>query len=276
MARSPAQVQRWLAEGRGQGHGTTYQPWLQVRDVMSVGRSHKIPGIKISRTHHLLSDLEAACLLVLEFQQNVIDIREQFPLLPTELSERAATSVSIRHPTYRGTAVPQVLTSDFCVDVQTEGVRVMETAIAVKYAQALRKRRVRELLAIEREANRLARRNWMLFTETSVPSTVVRNLCWLRHGTASRVPRIWRAHRPPRLRAPRPAAAVGVALLQGGLKPLRAPIGRRELLALVELSGVRLQCLLTPGDCQIIASDHGPTDTAFPARIQISPTRATC
>jgi len=66
---------------------------------MSIGRSHKIPGIKIGRMHHVLSDR----LLVLEFQRNVLDIREQFPLLPTELSERAATSLAIRHPTHRGT-----------------------------------------------------------------------------------------------------------------------------------------------------------------------------
>lgn len=185
MARHSAQAQRWLAQGRGQGHGTAYRPWLQVRDVMSIGRSHKVQGIKIHRTYHVLSDLEAACLLVLEFERNVIDIREQFPL-PTELTQQAAAALRIRHPTYSGTLTPQVLTSDFCADVQCSDSTVLETAIAVKYTDALRERRVRELLAIERSANRSAGRNWVLFTDTTVAAIVIGNLSWLRRHTGPR------------------------------------------------------------------------------------------
>lgn len=186
MARGVAQMQRWIIQGRGAGHGIDYRPWLNVQEVMSVGRSHKIPGIKVARTHHVFSDLEAACLLVLEFQADIVDIREQFPLLPTELTQRAAASLSICHPTYPGTSVPQVLTSDFCVDVRSCDSAVTEAAIAVKYGQALSERRVRELLAIERAANHLVGRSWILFTETTIPSTVIRNLNWLRHHTLPR------------------------------------------------------------------------------------------
>jgi hypothetical protein len=48
--------------------------------------------------------------------------------------------------------------------------------IAVEYVQALGDHRVRELLAIERTANCLAGRAWVLFTETTIAATVIRNL----------------------------------------------------------------------------------------------------
>jgi hypothetical protein len=173
-------MHRWISQGRGQGRAADYQPWLHLRDVWSIGHAHKVPGIKISRTHHVLSDLEAACLLVLEFQQDVLDIREQFPLLPTDLTQHAAHTLRLRHPVYPGTSVASVMTSDFCADVRSSGSGTFEVAIAVKYTSDLKHPRTRELLAIERQANRLAGRRWHVFTELSVADIVLKNLSWLR------------------------------------------------------------------------------------------------
>jgi hypothetical protein len=69
-------VRKWIKEGRGAGKGKDYKPWLTV----SVGRSHRIFGHKSKRTHHLLSDLELAVFLLLEWHPDTEDIREQFPL----------------------------------------------------------------------------------------------------------------------------------------------------------------------------------------------------
>ena len=74
------QNQKWLREGRGSGHGSDYKPWLTVRDLSSQGRSHRVFGHKSQRTHHLLSDLELAVFLLLEWSRSTQDIREQFPL----------------------------------------------------------------------------------------------------------------------------------------------------------------------------------------------------
>ena len=41
--------------------------WLTVRDLSSLGRSHRVYGHKTKRTHHLLSDLELAIFLILEW-----------------------------------------------------------------------------------------------------------------------------------------------------------------------------------------------------------------
>ncbi len=60
-----AKIKKWIKEGRGNGHGPKYKPWLTARDVASKGRSHRIFGHKSRRIHHLFSDLELAVFLVL-------------------------------------------------------------------------------------------------------------------------------------------------------------------------------------------------------------------
>lgn len=62
---------KWVKEGRGSGHGSEYRPWLTVRDLPSLGRVHRIFGHKSHRTHHLLSDLELAVFLLLEWLPEV-------------------------------------------------------------------------------------------------------------------------------------------------------------------------------------------------------------
>ena len=104
-----------MKEGYGQGEGSSYKPWLRVQDVSSLGRSRKVPGIKSGRTLHLLSDLEYFYFLLLEFSDEVVDIREQFPVTSNTRAQDIAAEMGIRYPMYAGTQVPFVLTSDFLV-----------------------------------------------------------------------------------------------------------------------------------------------------------------
>jgi len=114
----------------------------------------------------------------------VRQIREQFALLPHSLTSEVAKDLGIRHPVYRGTNVPVVMTSDFCVDIQAgnSGNETQEIAIAVKYTSDLKKERVRELLAIEYQANKVLGRPWFLFTEVTLSRVTRQNLIWLWHG----------------------------------------------------------------------------------------------
>src|SRR5262249_38639608 len=52
-----AKIKRFRKEGRGQGRGAEYRPWLTVRDVPSRRRSHRLHGLTADRVHHLLSDI---------------------------------------------------------------------------------------------------------------------------------------------------------------------------------------------------------------------------
>ena len=109
---SVQQQQKWIKDGRGDGVLSSYKPWLTVRDLSSLGRSHRVYGHKTKRTHHLLSDLELAIFLILEWNPLIQDIREQFPLR-IEQTEEIAHLTCIPHPAVRG--IKQIMSTDFYV-----------------------------------------------------------------------------------------------------------------------------------------------------------------
>jgi hypothetical protein len=45
--------ERYIKEGRGQGSGSNYQPWIKIQDFPSKGRVSRPPGWKTNREHHL-------------------------------------------------------------------------------------------------------------------------------------------------------------------------------------------------------------------------------
>jgi hypothetical protein len=51
-------IQRRLAEGRGQGRGRDYRPWLQIHDVPSRGLASRVRSPLNGRVYHLMSQLE--------------------------------------------------------------------------------------------------------------------------------------------------------------------------------------------------------------------------
>src|SRR5258708_39864872 len=85
--------------GRGQGEYEKYQCWIRVQEISSRGSSKRYPGKKIKRNYHALSLLESRLILYLEFDPRVLDIREQFPLLPIEDTLYVAEWLGIKHPT---------------------------------------------------------------------------------------------------------------------------------------------------------------------------------
>ncbi|MEZ9440783.1 TnsA endonuclease N-terminal domain-containing protein [Vibrio atlanticus] len=111
-----ADFKRALKQSYGLGEGANYTPWIRVQDVKSHGHSGKIEGIKSGRTHHTLSEQESCFFYLAEFSDSVIDIREQFPLLPLSLSLKIAQSLGIEHPKHPKhpiTKDPVIMTTDF-------------------------------------------------------------------------------------------------------------------------------------------------------------------
>ena len=168
---SEAKNRRWIKEGRGQGVGSAYKPWLTVRDVPSEGRSHRVFGHLTKRTHHLLSDLELATFLLLQWRPSTSDIREQFPI-NLEVTRQLCTDAGISHPAHQG--VDQYMSSDFVVDCK-EADRPL-FALQVKTTEALKKPRTIEILEIERRSWFVKKLPWYLVTERQIPSTVFDNI----------------------------------------------------------------------------------------------------
>ncbi|REL31284.1 TnsA endonuclease C-terminal domain-containing protein [Thalassotalea euphylliae] len=168
------QIDRRLKEGRGQNSGQDYKPFIYTHEVSSDGRVHRIFGQKSQRINHLLSDLELAVFLMLDWHQDVVDVREQFPMLLHD-TIRIAEESGLPHQKYKG--VYQVLTSDFVVDSQN--LDMPRLALQVKYAEDLGDKKTIQRLELERRYWHYKRVPWYLITQKEIPKTVLNNIQWL-------------------------------------------------------------------------------------------------
>ena len=173
-----ARIARFIREGRGAGEGARYKPWLTISDVPSRGRSHRFHCPKTGRTHHLLSDNEYMAFLKCWWDDDVIDIREQFPILDRRETVIIAAALGIRHPVYPSSQALMVITSDLVV---TKGRGAQRTTVvhAIKQAEDLKNPRICDLLEIERRWWEQRGIEWSLMTELHVKTQFTRNLSWI-------------------------------------------------------------------------------------------------
>lgn len=164
-----------IHDGYGQGSGASYKSWLKVGDFPSLGRCHRIRGAKINRIFHFFSDLEQYFFYFLEWQDNIEDIREQFPLFPVSETERIASSMEYKHPQNVGGHNSCVMTTDFLITIKI-GKETQLLAFSVKYAKELKNKRVLEKLSIDREYWNRRGVPWQIVTEDSINIIKCKNI----------------------------------------------------------------------------------------------------
>lgn len=169
--------QRALKQKFGLGEHTNYKPWLRVQDVKSYGHSAKIDGLKTKRVHHLFSEHESCFFYLAEFCDSVVDIREQFPLLPLTLSVKIAKILDVKHPAHPQSKELSLMTTDFLL-TRTDGNRVWYEAVAVKPADQLSDTRTAEKLDIERLWWQLQGIPFHLFVMTEQNKIQSKNIQW--------------------------------------------------------------------------------------------------
>lgn len=170
-------IARRIREGRGEGHFAAYKPWLTIHDVPSTGVVTRILGWKSQRLHHYLSEhLELAHHYQMEWAEDVIDIREQFPLLPLERTLFIAQKLGIRHPVDPKTKYPIVMTTDMLLTLK-KGDDISFAAHSLKPSNKLSKRVV-EKLQIEKQFFKDLGIDWSLITEKQINYDLVRNVEW--------------------------------------------------------------------------------------------------
>lgn len=173
-----SKVEKWIKEGRGSGVGADYKPQLNIQDVSSLGRSTRLKGIKTGRKHEFLSDLERNYFYLTEFSDSIVDIREQYPLLPLEETLVISDELGIKHPTNPKTGEPIVMTTDFLLTVnKSEGS--VELARTIKMKDELLKERVLEKFEIERVYWKKRGVDWGIVTELEIPKTLARNISYI-------------------------------------------------------------------------------------------------
>ena len=165
---------RLIDEGRGQGTGPNYKPWITIHDFASKGVCSRVWGRKAGRIHHFMSKNETAFFYILDASEKVVDIREQYPLLPVTETVEIADMLGIRHPRDSVSKYPYVMTSDFVITT-TQGYAVR----SVKMVSELENPRVLEKLEIERMYWRRRNIDWRIVTEEQIDFQRARNLEWI-------------------------------------------------------------------------------------------------
>lgn len=169
-----------IKEGRGTGIGNEYIPWLKIQDVPSLGRATRLKGIKTGRQHEFLSDMERNYFYILEYADNVVDIREQFPLLPLEETILIANELGVNHPKHPETGEFIVMTTDFLLTVDGED-KMLERARTIKAKDDLLDKRVIEKFEIERVYWSKKGIDWGIVTEEEIDKAMAHNISYV-HG----------------------------------------------------------------------------------------------
>lgn len=171
-------INNWIKSGRGQNHGRDYFPWLTIQDVPSLGLVSRTDGWKTGRIHHFMSNIELKYFLILEWSDSVVDVREQYPLLPLSKTVEIANSLGIVHPRDPVTKKDIVMTTDFLLDIR-EGNEVRHVARTVKESSDINSYRVIEKLEIERVYWKERKINWGVISDSDIPEQLAANIDWV-------------------------------------------------------------------------------------------------
>ena len=143
-------LKRWIQEGRGQGEGKEYKPWLTIQDYPSMGRATRIFGWTTQRIHHFFSDSQLKYFYLLDWEEKVVDIREHYPLLDLETVLEDTADLKLDKFIDKKTKEPYILTTTFLITLLNHDGQKSFAARSIKYASELSKKTTIEKLEIER------------------------------------------------------------------------------------------------------------------------------
>lgn len=170
--------ERYIKEGRGVGTFSNYKPWLDIRSFPSRGRVTRVKGTKTNRMHTFFSDLELKYFYILEWLDDVIDIREQFPLIDVNKTFEIANKKNIKHPINTVDKTLNVFTTDFMITKKIGSSEIL-VARTIKYCDDLDKKRTIELFEIEKEYWKSKGVDWAIVTDKNIPNNLVENIKWI-------------------------------------------------------------------------------------------------
>lgn len=182
---SEKKIAQYVREGRGQGQGADYQPWIRTQRALgSAGENHRYAGIVTGgREHHLISGGEADVFFLLEWSPFVVDIREQYPF-DRGVSQAIALQGGLRHPCYRGTNIPCVMTLDFLVNLREDGEERL-CGISVKTASDLESETTLTTLELERRICASINASYRLVISDLLDRNVTSNVRLMRQSLPS-------------------------------------------------------------------------------------------
>lgn len=174
-------VQQLIDQGYGFGEKENYKPFIGVLDFSSKGYATRLWGNKINRMYQFHSQLEMSFFFIVEWNESIDDVKEQFPLFDANKSlnevMRIADELGIVYSKLKDEIY--VMTTDFFIVQIVDGKPVIKIR-TVKTSTDLEKERVVEKLRVEKEF--FVRRNydWGIVTEKDIDFDYVNNIRSLR------------------------------------------------------------------------------------------------
>jgi hypothetical protein len=176
---SDQKLQRYIKEGRGQGEGSFYEPWLNVHSIASRGRVSRVSGWKTNRIHHFLADNEVRYFYLCEWTNSVVDIREHYPLLDLYEMTEILEDDLIKKLIDRKTGTPHILTSTFLITVKNEQGKEFHFARNIKEAREFQKPAVIERYELIRRYWKKKGISWALVTPSEINAVRAKNIEWI-------------------------------------------------------------------------------------------------
>ncbi|MEL5899603.1 TnsA endonuclease C-terminal domain-containing protein [Clostridium sporogenes] len=172
-------LNRWIKEGRGQGEGKEYKPWLTVQDFPSMGRVTRVFGWTTQRIHHFFSDTQLKYFYLLDWEEKVIDIREHYPLIDLEVVLNDTSDLRLDKFIDRKTKETYILTTTFLITLLNSDGQKSFAARSIKYASELSKKSTIEKLEIERRYWKVQGIDWGIVTNKDINDVRARNIEWV-------------------------------------------------------------------------------------------------
>ncbi|AUG56142.1 TnsA endonuclease C-terminal domain-containing protein [Acetivibrio saccincola] len=178
-------LDRWLKEGRGQGEGENYKPWLTIQDFPSMGRVTRVFGWTTNRIHHFFSDTQLKYFYLLDWEERVIDIREHYPLIDLEVVLKNTSDLKLDKFIDKKTKEPYILTTTFLITLLNPDGQKSFAARSIKYASELSKKTTIEKLEIERRYWTAKGINWGIVTNKDINDVRAKNIEWIHSAMTS-------------------------------------------------------------------------------------------
>lgn len=178
-------LSRWIKEGRGQGEGKEYKPWLTIQDYPSMGRATRIFGWTTQRIHHFFSDSQLKYFYLLDWEEKVVDIREHYPLLDLETVLEDTADLKLDKFIDKKTKEPYILTTTFLITLLNPDGQKSFAARSIKYASELSKKTTVEKLEIERRYWTAKGINWGIVTNKDINDVRAKNIEWIHSAMTS-------------------------------------------------------------------------------------------
>lgn len=178
-------LQRYIKEERGQGEKGSYIPWTKTHEFSSKGRATRILGIKTQRIHHLHSDNQLRAFHMFEWSENIIDIREGFPLL--DVMDVIDDKENLRFDKFRDKESGEqlVLTTSFLLTIRDVDGKERYLARAIKDSSELTRKITFEKLEIENRYWKAREIDWKVITDKQFSRQFIKNIEWVRETLLS-------------------------------------------------------------------------------------------